>query len=180
MAFSASSSAQPKDATGVLVLADRTVIWGKGFGATGSQVGEVCFNTSMTGYQEVMTDPSYAAQIVTFTFPHIGNVGTNAEDVESAVESAVGCILREEVTKQSNFRAEREFEEWMRGHEKIGLSGVDTRALTRRIRQSGAPNAVIAHDPSGKFDIDALLQREQEWPCLEGLVLAQCVPRPKH
>ena len=179
MAFSASSSAQPKDATGVLVLADRTVIWGKGFGATGSQVGEVCFNTSMTGYQEVMTDPSYAAQIVTFTFPHIGNVGTNAEDVESAVESAVGCILREEVTKQSNFRAEREFEEWMRGHEKIGLSGVDTRALTRRIRQSGAPNAVIAHDPSGKFDIDALLQRAQEWPGLEGLDLAQRVTRPK-
>ena len=179
MAFSASSSAQPKDATGVLVLADGTVIWGKGFGATGSQVGEVCFNTSMTGYQEVMTDPSYAAQIVTFTFPHIGNVGTNAEDVESAVESAVGCILREEVTKQSNFRAEREFEEWMRGHEKIGLSGVDTRALTRRIRQSGAPNAVIAHDPSGKFDIDALLQRAQEWPGLEGLDLAQRVTRPK-
>jgi len=179
MAFSASSSAQPKDATGVLVLADRTVIWGKGFGATGSQVGEVCFNTSMTGYQEVMTDPSYAAQIVTFTFPHIGNVGTNAEDVESAVESAVGCIVREEVTKQSNFRAEREFEEWMRGHEKIGLSGVDTRALTRRIRQSGAPNAVIAHDPSGKFDIDALLQRAQEWPGLEGMDLAQRVTRPK-
>ena len=179
MAFSASSSAQPKDATGVLVLADRTVIWGKGFGATGSQVGEVCFNTSMTGYQEVMTDPSYAAQIVTFTFPHIGNVGTNAEDVESAVESAVGCILREEVTKQSNFRAEREFEEWMRGHEKIGLSGVDTRALNRRIRQSGAPNAVIAHDPSGKFDIDALLQRAQEWPGLEGMDLAQRVTRPK-
>ncbi len=179
MAFSASSSAQPKDATGVLVLADRTVIWGKGFGATGSQVGEVCFNTSMTGYQEVMTDPSYAAQIVTFTFPHIGNVGTNAEDVESAVESAVGCILREEVTKQSNFRAEREFEDWMRGHEKIGLSGVDTRALTRRIRQSGAPNAVIAHDPSGKFDIDALLQRAQEWPGLEGMDLAQRVTRPK-
>jgi len=179
MAFSASSSAQPKDATGVLVLADGTVIWGKGFGATGSQVGEVCFNTSMTGYQEVMTDPSYAAQIVTFTFPHIGNVGTNAEDVESAVESAVGCILREEVTKQSNFRAEREFEEWMRGHEKIGLSGVDTRALTRRIRQSGAPNAVIAHDPSGKFDIDALLQRAQEWPGLEGMDLAQRVTRPK-
>ncbi len=179
MAFSASSSAQPKDATGVLVLADGTVIWGKGFGATGSQVGEVCFNTSMTGYQEVMTDPSYAAQIVTFTFPHIGNVGTNAEDVESAVESAVGCVVREEVTKQSNFRAEREFVEWMRGHEKIGISGVDTRALTRRIRQLGAPNAVIAHDPNGKFDIDALLQRAQEWPGLEGMDLAQRVTRPK-
>ncbi len=179
MAFSASSSAQPKDATGVLVLADGTVIWGKGFGATGSQVGEVCFNTSMTGYQEVMTDPSYAAQIVTFTFPHIGNVGTNAEDVESAVESAVGCVVREEVTKHSNFRAERDFVDWMRGHDKIGISGVDTRALTRRIRQLGAPNAVIAHDPGGKFDIDALLQRAQEWPGLEGMDLAQRVTRPK-
>jgi carbamoyl-phosphate synthase small subunit len=177
MAFSASSSAQPKDATGVLVLADGTVVWGKGFGATGSQVGEVCFNTSMTGYQEVMTDPSYAAQIVTFTFPHIGNVGTNAEDVESAVESAVGCIVREEVTHSSNFRAEQEFVDWMKANDKIGLSGIDTRALTRRIRLSGAPNAVIAHDPAGKFDIDALLQRAQEWPGLEGMDLAQVVTR---
>ncbi len=177
MAFSASSSAQPKDATGVLVLADGTVVWGKGFGATGSQVGEVCFNTSMTGYQEVMTDPSYAAQIVTFTFPHIGNVGTNAEDVESEVESAVGCIVREEVTHSSNFRAEQEFVDWMKANDKIGLSGVDTRALTRRIRLSGAPNAVIAHDPNGKFDIDALLQRAQEWPGLEGMDLAQVVTR---
>ncbi len=177
MAFSASSSAQPKDATGVLVLADGTVVWGKGFGATGSQVGEVCFNTSMTGYQEVMTDPSYAAQIVTFTFPHIGNVGTNAEDVESAVESAVGCIVREEVTHSSNFRAEQEFVDWMKAHDKIGLSGIDTRALTRRIRKTGAPNAVIAHDPTGKFDIDALLQRAQEWPGLEGMDLAQVVTR---
>ena len=99
MAFSASSRAQPKGATGVLVLADGTIVWGKGFGATGSAVGEVCFNTAMTGYQEVMTDPSYAGQIVTFTFPHIGNVGVNAEDVESHdVESAVGCVVREDVT----------------------------------------------------------------------------------
>jgi carbamoyl-phosphate synthase small subunit len=177
MAFSASSSAQPKDATGVLVLADGTVVWGKGFGATGSQVGEVCFNTAMTGYQEVMTDPSYAAQIVTFTFPHIGNVGTNAEDVESHVEGAVGCIVREEVTHSSNFRATQEFTDWMKANDKIGLSGVDTRALTRRIRLSGAPNAVIAHDPNGKFDIDALLQRAQEWPGLEGMDLAQVVTR---
>ena len=100
MAFSASSSARPKDATGVLVLADGTVVWGKGFGATGEAVGEVCFNTAMTGYQEVLTDPSYAAQIVTFTFPHIGNVGVNDEDMESAVEAAVGCVVREEITPQ--------------------------------------------------------------------------------
>lgn len=180
MADPASTSAQPKGATGVLVLADGTIVWGKGFGATGSAVGEVCFNTAMTGYQEVMTDPSYAAQIVTFTFPHIGNVGTNAEDVESAVEGAVGCIVREEVTRQSNFRAEREYVEWMKDNGKIGLSGVDTRALTRRIRQSGAPNAVIANEPSGKFDLDALLQRAMEWPGLEGMDLAQRVTRHKH
>lgn len=177
MAFLASTSAQPKGATGVLVLADGTIVWGKGFGATGDAVGEVCFNTAMTGYQEVMTDPSYAAQIVTFTFPHIGNVGTNAEDLESQVEGAVGCIVREEVTKQSNFRSEAEFVEWMAKMGKIGLAGVDTRALTRRIRLSGAPNAVIAHDPKGEFDLDALLQRAQEWPGLEGMDLAQCVSR---
>ncbi|KLE35597.1 glutamine-hydrolyzing carbamoyl-phosphate synthase small subunit [Aurantiacibacter luteus] len=177
MAFLASSHAQPKGATGVIVFADGTVVWGKGFGASGSAVGEVCFNTAMTGYQEVLTDPSYAAQIVTFTFPHIGNVGTNAEDVESRVEGAVGCVVREPVTEHSNFRAERQFVEWMKDLGKIGVSGVDTRALTRRIRLNGAPNAVIAHDPKGRFDIDALLQRAMEWPGLEGMDLAQRVSR---
>ncbi|MCP5380568.1 MAG: glutamine-hydrolyzing carbamoyl-phosphate synthase small subunit [Novosphingobium sp.] len=177
MADPASSHVQPAGATGVLVLADGTVVWGKGFGASGSAVGEVCFNTAMTGYQEVMTDPSYAAQIVTFTFPHIGNVGTNAEDVESAVEGAVGCIVREAVTPSSNFRAEGEFGAWLAANGKIGLAGVDTRALTRRIRLSGAPNAVIAHDPQGKFDIPALLKQAQEWPGLVGLDLAQVVTR---
>ncbi len=180
MALSASLPAQPKGATGVLVLADGTVIWGKGFGATGSAVGEVCFNTAMTGYQEVLTDPSYAAQIVTFTFPHIGNVGTNAEDVESNVEGAVGCVVREEVTRHSNFRAERELVEWMSEQGKIGLSGVDTRALTRRIRTGGAPNAVIAHDKQGQFDLPALLKQAQEWPGLEGMDLAKVVSREKH
>jgi len=180
MAFSASSHAQPKGATGVLVLADGTLVWGKGFGHVGHAVGELCFNTAMTGYQEVMTDPSYAAQIVTFTFPHIGNVGANAEDIESEVPGAVACITREEVTPHSNFRAEREFVDWMAGHLKIGLSGVDTRALTRRIRLSGAPNAVIAHDPKGQFDIPALLARAQDWPGLEGMDLACQVSRAKH
>jgi carbamoyl-phosphate synthase small subunit len=179
MADPASSHAPPKGATGVLILADGTVIWGKGFGAAGSAVGEVCFNTSMTGYQEVMTDPSYAAQIVTFTFPHIGNVGANEEDVESAVESAVGCVTREEVTRHSSFRATHEFVQWMSDLGKIGLSGVDTRALTRRIRMNGAPNAVIAHDPEGRFDIRALLKRAQEWPGLEGMDLAKVVSREK-
>jgi carbamoyl-phosphate synthase small subunit len=180
LAQSAPSPAQPKGATGVLVLADGTVIWGHGFGATGQAVGEVCFNTAMTGYQEILTDPSYAAQIVTFTFPHIGNVGANAEDVESAVEGAVGCVVREAVTVRSNFRAEREFAEWLVDNGKIGLSGVDTRALTRRIRVLGAPNAVIAHDPDGMFDIPALLKRAQDWPGLEGMDLARRVSREKH
>ncbi len=177
MADPASSYAPPKGATGVLVLADGAVVWGQGFGATGSAVGEVCFNTAMTGYQEVMTDPSYAAQIVTFTFPHIGNVGTNGEDVESRVEGAVGCIVREAVTHSSNFRAEREFSDWLVSMGKIGLSGVDTRALTRRIRLSGAPNAVIAHAPDGQFDIPALLQRARDWSGLEGMDLAKRVSR---
>ena len=177
MAHAASTPAQPKNATGVLVLADGTVVWGKGFGASGDAVGEVCFNTSMTGYQEVMTDPSYAAQIVTFTFPHIGNVGANGEDIESKVEGAVGCVVREEVTPHSNFRAEQQFTDWMAANGKIGLSGIDTRALTRRIRLSGAPNAVIAHSPEGNFDIPAMLTRAQEWAGLEGMDLAQRVSR---
>ena len=182
MADAASSLApqpnpKPVGATGVLVLADGTVIWGRGFGAAGNAVGEVCFNTAMTGYQEVMTDPSYAAQIVTFTFPHIGNVGVNGEDVESKVEGAVGCVVREDVTRSSSFRAEGEFGDWLKAQGKIGLAGVDTRALTRRIRLSGAPNAVIAHAPDGKFDIPALLKRARDWPGLEGMDLAKIVSR---
>lgn len=174
-----SHAPQPDGATGVLVLSDGTAIWGKGFGAVGSAVGEVCFNTSMTGYQEVMTDPSYAAQIVTFTFPHIGNVGINDEDIESKVDGAVGCVVREDITLSSNFRAAGELGEWMKGLGKVGLSGIDTRALTRRIRLNGAPNAVIAHDPKGKFDIPALLQRARDWPGLEGMDLARVVSREK-
>src|SRR5690606_18589956 len=165
MADPASSHAPPKGATGVLVLADGTVVWGKGFGATGSAAGEVCFNTSMTGYQEVMTDPSYAGQVVTFTFPHIGNVGANPEDVESDdVGSAVGCVLREGITAPSSFRAGGTSVEWLAANGRIRLAGVDTRALTRRIPSTGAPNAAIAHDPKGKFDIPALLKQAREWP----------------
>jgi carbamoyl-phosphate synthase small subunit len=180
MADAATRHAQPEGATGVLVLADGTVIWGKGFGAAGSAVGEVCFNTAMTGYQEVMTDPSYAAQIITFTFPHIGNVGANFEDVESQVEGAVGCLVRQSVTPSSSFRAEQEFGDWLTAKGKIGLSGVDTRALTRRIRLQGAPNAVIAHDQKGNFDIPALVKRAREWPGLEGMDLARIVSRDRH
>ena len=180
MALSAFSHAQPKDATGVLVLADGTCIWGKGFGASGSAVGEVCFNTAMTGYQEVMTDPSYDSQIVTFTFPHIGNVGANEEDVESRGLGAVGLIVRQDVTRHSNFRARNEFVEWCVQHGKIGLSGIDTRALTRRIRVQGAPNAVIAHNPRGQFDLKALKKQAAEWSGLEGLDLVPGVTRDAH
>ena len=177
MADPASTRAQPAGATGVLVLANGTVVWGRGFGAVGGSVGEVCFNTAMTGYQEVLTDPSYAAQIVTFTFPHIGNVGANGEDVESKVEGAVGCVVREDVTEPSSFRSIEKFADWMVRNGKIGLSGIDTRALTRRIRQTGAPNAVIAHAPDCTFDIPALIKRAQEWPGLEGMDLAVRVTR---
>ena len=173
-----SHAPQPDGATGVLVLADGSVAWGRGFGAAGSAVGEVCFNTAMTGYQEVMTDPSYAAQIVTFTFPHVGNVGTNPEDMESHdTPGAVGCVVREDVTAPANFRSAGTFQQWMEKQGKIGISGLDTRALTRRIRMSGAPNAVIAHDPKGEFDIPALVERARNWPGLEGMDLARVVTR---
>jgi carbamoyl-phosphate synthase small subunit len=163
----------PHRATGVLVLADGDVIWGRGFGAEGAAVGEVCFNTAMTGYQEIMTDPSYARQIVNFTFPHIGNVGANYEDLEADNPHALGCVVREDVTAPSNFRAMQGFDMWMKVNDRIGLSGVDTRALTRRIRGSGAPNGVIAHNAKGEFDIDALLAMAREWPGLEGMDLAK-------
>ncbi|CAA9519324.1 MAG: Carbamoyl-phosphate synthase small chain [uncultured Sphingosinicella sp.] len=163
----------PDGATGVLVLADGTVVWGKGFGAEGEAVGEVVFNTAMTGYQEVMTDPSYAAQIITFTFPHIGNVGANYEDLEADNPFALGCIVRQEVSEASNYRAVQSFDAWMKSNGRIGISGVDTRALTRRIRQRGAPNGVIAHDAAGRFDLDVLLAKAREWPGLEGMDLAK-------
>ncbi|HEY0113729.1 MAG TPA: glutamine-hydrolyzing carbamoyl-phosphate synthase small subunit [Allosphingosinicella sp.] len=166
-------SPAPKGATGVLVLADGTMVWGRGFGAEGEAVGEVCFNTAMTGYQEVMTDPSYASQIINFTFPHIGNVGANYEDVEADNPWALGCIVRQDVTEPSNFRAVQTFVEWMRSNGRIGLSGIDTRALTRRIREKGAPNGVIAYRESGEFDLDALLEKARAWPGLEGMDLAR-------
>ena len=168
---------QPAGATGVLVLADGQVAWGRGFGAEGVAVGELCFNTSMTGYEEIMTDPSYAGQLVTFTFPHIGNVGVNEEDLESHVEGAVGCVVREDVTAPSNFRAAGTFGDWLASKGKIGLAGIDTRALTRRIRLAGAPNAVIAHSKDGTFNLPELLKRAQEWPGLEGMDLARVVSR---
>ena len=162
----------PKGATGVLVFADGSAVFGRGFGATGDAVGELCFNTAMTGYQEVMTDPSYAGQIVTFTFPHIGNVGTNLDDVEADLPHALGCVLRQDVTEPSNFRNVEPFDQWMKEKGRIGLAGVDTRALTRMIRVKGAPNVVIAHDPEGNFDLEALTAKAAAWPGLEGMDLA--------
>jgi carbamoyl-phosphate synthase small subunit len=161
--------------TAVLVLADGTVIEGHGLGAHGSAVGEVCFNTAMTGYQEILTDPSYAGQIITFTFPHIGNVGTNEEDIETsnlAASSGVrGCVLKADITSPSNYRASRHLDQWLKARDIIAIAGVDTRAITNRIRSHGMPNAVIAHDPAGRFDLDALQGEAAAWPGLEGMDL---------
>jgi carbamoyl-phosphate synthase small subunit len=169
------STRAPSGATGVLVLASGEVVWGRGFGAEGQAVGEVCFNTAMTGYQEVMTDPSYAGQIINFTFPHIGNVGTNAEDVEALNPHALGAIVRQDVTDPSNFRSTQHFDAWMKANGRIGISGIDTRALTRLIRVNGAPNAVIAHSAKGVFDVPAMLARAKAWAGLEGMDLAKDV-----
>lgn len=165
--------------TALLVLADGTVIEGHGIGATGEAPGEVCFNTSMSGYQEILTDPSYAGQIITFTFPHIGNVGVNDEDVEvvntASVSGVRGCVLRTDITDPSNYRATRDFDAWLKARGIIGISGIDTRALTALIREKGMPNAVIAHDPDGNFDREKLIAAAKAWPGLEGMDLAKDV-----
>src|SRR5688500_11829698 len=147
--------APPEGATGVVVFADGRVAWGQGFGAEGEAVGELCFNTAMTGYQEVMTDPSYASQVIAFTFPHIGNVGANDEDVEAIEAHALGCLVREPVTAPSNYRSTEDFSAWMRKRGRIGFSGVDTRALTRLVREEGPPTIAIAHSGKGEFDLEA-------------------------
>ena len=161
--------------TARLVLADGTVIEGQGLGATGEAVGEVCFNTAMTGYQEILTDPSYAGQIITFTFPHIGNVGTNVDDGETtnlAARSGVrGCILRAGISEPSNYRSAAHFDGWLRSRGIIAISGIDTRALTALIRTKGMPNAVLAHEPSGRFDLSRLQAEAASWPGLDGMDL---------
>jgi carbamoyl-phosphate synthase small subunit len=167
--------AVPEGATGCLVLASGDVLWGRGFGAEGQAVGEVCFHTAMTGYQEIMTDPSFAGQIITFTFPHIGNVGANPDDVEADMPHALGMIVREDVTEPSNFRSVERLDDWMKRHARVGLAGIDTRALTKRIRTGGAPNGVIAHAADGKFDVPLLLDMARAWPGLEGMDLAIAV-----
>src|SRR6266545_5003936 len=165
--------------TAVLVLADGTLLQGFGLGATGHAVGEVCFNTAMTGYEEILTDPSYAGQIITFTFPHIGNVGTNEQDIETvnlaATPGARGVILRTAITAPSSYRATRHLDQWLKARGIIGLCGIDTRALTSLIRVKGMPNAVIAHEPSGNFELDALKREAHDWPGLVGMDLVPMV-----
>ena len=158
--------------TAVLVLGDGSVFEGYGFGAATTNVGEVCFNTSMTGYQEIMTDPSYAGQIITFTFPHIGNVGANPKDHETDTPTALGMITRQLPTDPASWRSENTLPDWMEHHGLPGIAGIDTRALTRRIRDAGAPNGVLCHAPDGKFDIPALTRMANEWPGLAGMDLA--------
>jgi len=169
---------EPKP-TALLVLADGTVLEGIGFGASGHAVGEVCFNTAMTGYEEILTDPSYAGQIITFTFPHIGNVGTNDEDIETvnlaATPGARGVILHSAITPPSNYRATRNLDAWLKSRGVIGLAGLDTRALTALIREKGMPKAVIAHEPSGRFDLAALKREAKAWPGLVGMDLVPMV-----
>ena len=165
--------------TALLILKDGTVLSGRGIGATGNAVGEVCFNTAITGYQEILTDPSYAGQIITFTFPHIGNVGVNDDDAETsnlASASGVrGMVIRADITNPSNYRAAQHLNDWLKARGIIGIAGIDTRALTRRIREKGYVDGLIAHDPSGNFDIPALLEKARGWPGMVGLDLVKDV-----
>jgi carbamoyl-phosphate synthase small subunit len=175
---SADTARPPDGATAALGLADGSVFWGTGFGAhtaTPAPVGEVCFNTGMTGYQETLTDPSYAGQIITFTFPHIGNVGANAEDTEAVTIAARGLVVKQDVTDASNWRALGGLPDWLRQRGVAGIAGVDTRALTIRVRDGGAPSGVLAFPADGRFDIPALIAQAAAWPGLEGMDLAKDV-----
>jgi carbamoyl-phosphate synthase small subunit len=172
-ANAAGPSPRPPDCNAALVLADGSVFWGRGIGASGQAVGEVCFNTAITGYQEILTDPSYAGQIITFTFPHIGNVGANREDIETTTPAARGLVVHCAPTAAANYRAEQSLDSWLKSHGVIGLCGVDTRRLTRRIRDQGAPNGVIAYPRDGKLDTAGLRDEAMAWPGLEGMDLAR-------
>ena len=165
--------AAPTHPTACLALADSSVFYGAGFGATGQTVAEMCFNTAMTGYQEIMTDPSYAGQIVTFTFPHIGNTGTNPEDDETAGPVAAGMVVKWMPTDPSNWRATQHLSDWLAARGRIAIGGIDTRRLTRAIRQQGAPHAALAHDPDGNFDVEALVAAARSFAGLEGMDLAK-------
>ncbi len=163
--------------TAALVLADGTVFWGQGCGAIGQAVAEVCFNTAMSGYQEILTDPSYAGQIIAFTAPHIGNTGTNREDEEDvsppAAHGARGAVMRADMTRPSNWRSDASLDAWMKSRNIVGLTGIDTRALTRRIRENGMPHGVIIHAPDGRIDVTTLAAKAAAWSGLEGLDLAK-------
>jgi len=174
------NSTRPAGCNAALVLSDGSVYWGRGAGIEGVALGEVCFNTAMTGYQESLTDPSFAGQIITFTFPHIGNVGTNGQDIETDAPAVRGCVLAADITDPANFRANESFNDWLIANQLVAISGVDTRRLTRRIRDGGAPNGVILHLPmidadAGGIDTEALVTMAQNWPSLEGMDLAQAV-----
>jgi len=160
-------------ATAALALADGTVFHGRGIGAVGTVEGEICFNTSISGYQEILTDPSYAGQIITFTFPHVGNVGTNAEDIEAVTPRARGLVLRASITEPSNWRSAQHLDAWLKRMALVGISGVDTRRLTRLLRSRGAQNAVLRHAPEGRFDVGAMVAQARAWPGLEGMDLAK-------
>ncbi|MBT3237881.1 MAG: glutamine-hydrolyzing carbamoyl-phosphate synthase small subunit [Rhodospirillaceae bacterium] len=166
---------RPPGVDAAVVLEDGSVFWGYGAGVQGVAIGEVCFNTSLTGYQEILSDPSYAGQIITFTFPHIGNVGSNAEDIETVTPAARGCILRADITDPANWRSADHLDNWLKKHNLVAISGIDTRALTRRIRDGGAPKGAIIHlaDASESVDIDALSDMSRTWPGLEGMDLAK-------
>lgn len=167
--------ARPAGATAALVLADGTILWGKGFGAFTQQpsIGEICFSTAMTGYQETLTDPSFAGQIITFTFPHIGNVGTNAEDDEADQVAARGLVVKEDVTEPANWRSTASLDAWLKKRNVPGIAGVDTRSLTLKIRDKGAQSAALFYPENGKFDLDALQAATKAWPGLEGMDLAK-------
>ena len=167
------AAAKAPHPTACLALSDGSVFYGQGFGATGERVAELCFNTAMTGYQEIMTDPSYAGQVVTFTFPHVGNVGVNDEDDEAAEPAAAGMVVKWDPTEPSNWRAAARLTDWLARKGRIGVGGVDTRRLTRAIRQQGAPHVAIAHDPEGNFDLEALVAKARAWSGLVGLDLAK-------
>ena len=168
-------AAQPPNANAALVLASGEVFWGRGAGAPGASVGEVCFNTSITGYQEILTDPSYAGQVITFTFPHIGNVGANPEDMETITPAARGAVMRVDITDPASWRAAQHLDAWLKSHNLTAVTGVDTRRLTRLIRDGGAPNGVVAYKDDGPLDIPALIKMAQGFPGLEGLDLAKDV-----
>jgi carbamoyl-phosphate synthase small subunit len=169
----ATDQAPPPGCDAALVLADGSVWWGKGIGAHGNALGEVCFNTSMTGYQEIMTDPSYAGQIITFTFPHIGNVGANREDIETTTPAARGLIIRADITQPANYRALQHFDTWLKSYGLTGIAGIDTRRLARRIRDGGAPNGAMEFRPDGRPPLADLLAEARAWPGLEGMDLAK-------